>query len=431
MNIVNEDIVKKRKDVTVRGLSGLQNIGNTCYMNSIIQCLSALDLFRSWLVTDKFETRLYTNMAQKVAELNRKKKNLDNNAQVRIAQKDIINMTHESVVYNLAELLKGMWLHNEVITPKSFKTAVGNSCATFRGFNQNDSQELLNLILDKIHEETEKKEIQIMYKNIPECVQNYIEVYSECAEHINNPTIDIDIREKYLKYLNEYKKEHVNDVIISNAYISWKKIVQSSHSIITDLFTGLFYNKISCNECKSISSTFEPFTSLSIQTKLYGNTTLHESMDEFTKEETLTGTNQYFCETCKKKVDAKKQIYIWEPPQILIIHLKRFKSEKFGTYVTTSKTSSTVEFPIEDLDIKNYLSDLHSIKDTKYDLCAISEHYGQCNFGHYIAYCKNSLNNKWYKFDDSSVYHIPDADLRGEVITKNAYVLFYIRRLNY
>jgi len=427
MSNIDDDVEKKRKALTIRGLSGLRNIGNTCYMNSIIQCISSLDIFRSWLISHKFETRLFINIACKLAEINRKKQKLDNDAKVHVSPQDINVMMQSTVVYNLAELLKGMWGQNSIVTPKSFKKAIGDICPTFRGYNQNDSQELLNLIIDKVHEETEKKTVQVTYKNIPECVQNYIEVYSECIDKLNDPDIDIDTKEKYLKYLNDYKKEHTNDVIISNAYISWKKHVQTSHSIITDLFTGLFFNKITCDECNSISSSFEPFTSLSIQTKITGNTTLIESMNEFTKEEILNGDNQYFCETCNKKVNAKKQIYIWEPPNILIIHLKRFKNERWRT----TKTSSTVGFPINDFDINNYLSNLHPVKNTIYDLCAISEHRGECNFGHYIAYCKNNINNKWYEFDDSSVYHVPYEELEKELVTKNAYVLFYVRRLNH
>ena len=50
----------ERLKVTVRGLSGLENIGNTCYMNSIIQCLTSLDFLRSWLLKNKYEKQLYS-----------------------------------------------------------------------------------------------------------------------------------------------------------------------------------------------------------------------------------------------------------------------------------------------------------------------------------------------------------------------------------
>lgn len=59
-----------------------------------------------------------------------------------------------------------------------------------------------------------------------------------------------------------------------------------------------------------------------------------------------------------------------------------------------------------------------------YDLVGVINHYGSMNFGHYVAFAKNSRNSKWYEFNDSSVSHIePDA-----VCTSAAYVLFYKKR---
>ena len=49
---------------------------------------------------------------------------------------------------------------------------------------------------------------------------------------------------------------------------------------------------------------------------------------------------------------------------------------------------------------------------------------GNLNFGHYYAYCKNSLNNKWYNYNDNNVREINEEDL----ITDSAYCLFYQKR---
>jgi ubiquitin C-terminal hydrolase len=95
----------------------------------------------------------------------------------------------------------------------------------------------------------------------------------------------------------------------------------------------------------------------------------------------------------------------------------------------TSKTYSTINFPTKNLNISEYTADIHPINNTIYDLYAISDHSGSCNSGHYIAYCKNSINGLWYGFNDDKVFHVPDADLEKEIITKNAYILFYVRRL--
>lgn len=59
-----------------------------------------------------------------------------------------------------------------------------------------------------------------------------------------------------------------------------------------------------------------------------------------------------------------------------------------------------------------------------YDLYAVSNHFGSLNGGHYTAFCQNSLDKKWYEFDDSSVSSISASS----AVTKAAYVLFYRRR---
>ena len=45
----------------VRGLSGLNNIGNTCYMNAALQCLSASNLFVGFLIKKKFVSDIKKN----------------------------------------------------------------------------------------------------------------------------------------------------------------------------------------------------------------------------------------------------------------------------------------------------------------------------------------------------------------------------------
>lgn len=60
-----------------------------------------------------------------------------------------------------------------------------------------------------------------------------------------------------------------------------------------------------------------------------------------------------------------------------------------------------------------------------YDLCGIINHTGTLGFGHYIAYCRNYYNGKWYRYDDSNVTEI---ESEKELITSSAYVLFYKKR---
>jgi ubiquitin carboxyl-terminal hydrolase 4/11/15 len=60
-----------------------------------------------------------------------------------------------------------------------------------------------------------------------------------------------------------------------------------------------------------------------------------------------------------------------------------------------------------------------------YDLYAVSNHYGSLAFGHYTAYCKNPMSEKWYDFNDSTVSQL---DSPGEAVSSAAYVLYYVRK---
>ena len=55
-----------------------------------------------------------------------------------------------------------------------------------------------------------------------------------------------------------------------------------------------------------------------------------------------------------------------------------------------------------------------------YDLCAVSNHHGTMNGGHYISYCKPPQGDVWYQCDDKTV-----TRLRTPVKTSTAYLLFY------
>ncbi len=59
---------------------------------------------------------------------------------------------------------------------------------------------------------------------------------------------------------------------------------------------------------------------------------------------------------------------------------------------------------------------------------AVSNHYGSLAFGHYTAYAKNFETGKWYDYNDSSVSEVYTYHGDNSVVTKDAYVLYYIRK---
>ncbi|XP_077582894.1 ubiquitin carboxyl-terminal hydrolase 4 isoform X1 [Stigmatopora nigra] len=109
------------------GLCGLGNLGNTCFMNSAIQCLSNTSPLTEYFLNDQYE-----------AEINRG---------------NPLGMRGE-IAEAYADLVKQMWLsRSSSVAPRTFKTQVGRFAPQFSGYQQQDSQELLAFLLDGLHED--------------------------------------------------------------------------------------------------------------------------------------------------------------------------------------------------------------------------------------------------------------------------------------
>jgi len=144
---------------------------------------------------------------------------------------------------------------------------------------------------------------------------------------------------------------------------------------------------------------------------------LADCLDTFVQEEVLSPTDPWYCPDCKEMRQAAKTMFLYSLPDVLIIHLKRFKYTRHHR----DKLQTVVDFPIEGLDISDYLP---PGKGAVYDLFAVSNHLGGMGGGHYTAYAKNSTTGDWYEFDDSRVKKASESAL----VSEWAYLLFYVRR---
>lgn len=414
---------EKKKSLLVPGISGIKNIGNTCYFNATIQALSNTPYFNAYLINFGFEQSLKKN---KQVEIRQKLKNEN----ALINNNDLLKECENTISWQLAKLIKALWREPSKITSKTLKELVGKYNSEFIGWGQNDSQELLNTILDRFHEET-KKNVLMTFPLSKKKNGNVFKLIA-IRKNVRNIIDDVNIskieKKEFIEKYKQFKNENANAVTTLTACISWKKFVGSSYSIITKLFTGLFYSTVTCKVCKYKSEIFEPFNNLQIETKDSGETTLEECLKQYSSIEELTGDEQYNCPICETRRDAVKEIRIWQPPKYLIIQLKRFKNNIFsyGNYSNSrlTKTHSVVKFPIKDLNLNDNLCELNH-KEINYNLYAVTEHTGSVYGGHYTTYAKNPVNDKWYYFDDSEVHHIPEKHLENELISKNAYILYY------
>uniref|UniRef100_A0A8C6LA41 Ubiquitin carboxyl-terminal hydrolase n=1 Tax=Nothobranchius furzeri TaxID=105023 RepID=A0A8C6LA41_NOTFU len=252
--------------------------------------------------------------------------------------------------------------------------------------------------------------------------------------------------------------------------LSSRKKKQSHYrSVISDIFDGSILSLVQCLTCDRVSTTVETFQDLSLPipgkedlAKLhssihqnlpmktgvcpdtYGSqgwiayimdsirrfvvsciptwfwgpmVTLEDCLAAFFAADELKGDNMYSCERCKKLRNGVKYCKVLKLPEILCIHLKRFRHEIMYSF----KISSHVSFPLEGLDMQPFLAKDSPSQVTTYDLLSVICHHGTAGSGHYIAYCQNVINGQWYEFDDQYVTEVHETVVQNA----EAYVLFY------
>ncbi|KAH0615409.1 hypothetical protein JD844_004609 [Phrynosoma platyrhinos] len=145
--------------------------------------------------------------------------------------------------------------------------------------------------------------------------------------------------------------------------------------------------------------------------------TLEDCLAAFFAADELKGDNMYSCERCKKLRNGVKYCKVLRLPEILCIHLKRFRHEVMYSF----KINSHVSFPLEGLDLRPFLAKESISQITTYDLLSVICHHGTAGSGHYIAYCQNVINGQWYEFDDQYVTEVHETVVQNA----EAYVLFY------
>uniref|UniRef100_M4BJ68 USP domain-containing protein n=1 Tax=Hyaloperonospora arabidopsidis (strain Emoy2) TaxID=559515 RepID=M4BJ68_HYAAE len=155
-----------------------------------------------------------------------------------------------------------------------------------------------------------------------------------------------------------------------------------------------------------------------------GPITLRTCLTKFTECEQLGEANTWYCPKCKKHVRAFKKFDLFSLPRVLIFHLKRFRYAQNSFYLHRDKISTLVEFPVEGLDLSEFVIGPQNGLKPIYDLYAVSEHVGGLGGGHYTAVAKNPENKRWFNFNDS---HTSQTSAENAVSSR-AYVLFYIRR---
>ncbi|KAJ8007030.1 hypothetical protein DPEC_G00113340 [Dallia pectoralis] len=421
----------KRRPTVTPGVTGLRNLGNTCYMNSILQVLSHLHIFRECFLqldlTQALELLASAVHGQLVvpsvggpasSSLAQKRgpqagAGLSGGASrgrnMELIQPKEPSSNHISLCHELHTLFQVMWSGKwALVSPFAMLHSVWQLIPAFRGYAQQDAQEFLCELLDKVQRELE-------------------------STGTHTPPAGVSTGQR--------------------------RLIKQVLSVVNTIFHGELLSQVTCLACDHRSNTVESFWDLSLEfpERYHSNSRetasqvscrLTEMLAKFTETEALEG-NIYACDQCNSKrrrfsskpvtlTEAQKQLMVHKLPQVLRLHLKRFRwsgrnhREKIGVHVSFDQLLNMEPYCCREPSPNGTpcssptLAGSQRPKHFLYELSAVVMHHGKgFGSGHYTAYCYNKEGRFWVHCNDSKL----SVCSVEEVCRAQAYILFYTQRL--
>ena len=249
-----------KKDPSLKGVVGIQNMGNTCYSNSTIQLLRACPEWNAFCVSQNFEEQL-----QHLSSENSPKR-------ILLAYQDILKSLWSA---HLPAYVRPLGFISEIR-----KAVKGTVYEMFGIPIPNDSHEFLVYLMDNFHE----------------------------ALKVEEPYIEKSIPEEASQY----------DKMLIMAENGWEKFISKNNSEIVRLFFGMMRKTIRCTNCHNHSYQWEVFNSLKVPCE---GDNFQEWIKNEVKESEIEG---YHCDNCKGRHLAILFSHLWKLPHSLFLTIRRF-----------------------------------------------------------------------------------------------------------
>lgn len=349
-----------------KGLTGLANLGNTCYINSCLQVLS-----HTYELSEFIETSDY--------------------------KKNINNKIDSVLLLEWDKLRELMWKENCMIAPMGFLRSLQQVSSIkkrdlFTGNAQNDIQEFLLFMIDCFHNSISREVNMKISGTIKDDSDNLANI---CYKMIHDT------------YKNEY-----SEMIVYFYGVHLSELT----GILPDGQEGQGEIKGLRPEPFSVISL--PIPNLTPQDKKQDpncKISIYDCFDLYCKKEILDGENAWLNDKTNQKESVYRRIIFWSLPNILIIDLKRWNNNNGKM----EKKQVLVDIPLY-ADFSKYVKGYNPTSYV-YELYGVCNHSGSSEGGHYTANVKNA-NGKWYNFNDTHVSEIVDEN---NIITNKSYCLFY------
>lgn len=176
---------------------------------------------------------------------------------------------------------------------------------------------------------------------------------------------------------------------------------------------------------------------LNVDCQIRGKSDIHEALGSMTEVEIMEGSNQVFCDRCKKNTDTILRTAISTLPNMLLLSLKRFdldyntfETVKLNSRCAFGQTLNMKQYTLEGLEAKEEARasdpddmdtetavEARSDEDYEYRLAGVLVHAGVAQGGHYYSFIvdrSTGTESKWYRFDDEDVTPFDPAAIEVE-----------------